>query len=230
MLNLLLMLVALEPASASVDGNELQWAICENDPETVMRKLGVRASDENHRKLYYLETQERDLSRKNITIRYRATKKKVKSNVKTQFALGESIPSDLQRWGVTCERDIYVQTKKVGCSAKEEPGNVGDLSANQQAVLSFMGIGPSVISRAKVWGPVKNDEYEFAFANQEFSLDVVYLDRGETLIELSTRTEGSNYESQFDRLTAVLQQNGVELCSEQVGKGRKILDQLMSGR
>ena len=228
------LMAQLFPVSAAIAGSregveiqraELQFALCQSTPVEIVDALGARVVERESRQAYYLETDQRDLQANGVVIRYRQTKRQIKSSVKKAFELVSQIPSTIgTNYGADCEVDAYLSRAKIGCSVKEKPAELGDLTDSQRRFLKLIGVSADVASRARIFGPVRHEALELAIGRDSFSLDVIHIPGGAVLSELSIRVPLADALGAQSRVVETLRQSGLVLCESQLGVTKKILD------
>ena len=225
---ILLIVTGTISAQAKIDVAELQFALCESDATHVIDALSGKVTNHEQRDVYYLETRGRDFERFGAVMRYRLNQKGVKSAAKFSFVTEEDIPKDeLKQFHPVCEVDGYLSRAKIGCTVKHNDQKIGTLSKEQKAFLKKSGLVSSAIERAQLWGPVRDVESSFTSGDIDFTLGTYYVAAGVAEMELSTRVNLSDALGMQQRLISIIHGAGLNLCAEQIGVTKKILDQFI---
>lgn len=204
---------------------ELQFAICGVTPAEIVKKLGAQVVKRELRQTYYLETLHRDLQKQGAIVRFRQTKKGVKSSVKKTFEISGEIPREIfDDFSAGCEVDAYLSRAKIGCSVKNDGTRLGELSQPQKGFLRLSGIEAETWKTAQLIGPVHNESFDLEIQESRFSLDLILIPNGDVLTELSTRVALADAFGLQGRLVEMLRASGLRLCDTQQGVTKKILD------
>lgn len=215
-------------SAVQVKTAEVQFAICDETAESIKSKLSAQTIDSDTRKVYFYETNARDLQRNGFVARYRESDKGIKSSLKRNFETLSSVPEAVTtELGAKCELDTYPMRSKVGCSVKNDKVDLGEFSKKQRHFLSALGLDPIAVSNGTLVGPVLNESYELVVDQQSFTMDVVRLPDGTQLTELSFRTAVEKAESELRRAERMLTDAKITLCPIQVGVTKKILDHFL---
>ncbi len=216
-------------AHAKVDTAELQFSLCETNPQHVVERLGASMLDgrgkKEMREVYYLETLTRDLQRRGAVMRFRETEKGIKSSAKFAYQYNEQIPDDeFDELDVNCEVDAYLSRAKIGCSVKHDPSELGKVSREQKKFFKKNGIDPQIWDETRLWGPVTDLDWSIEISGYLFSLDTFYLPTGQVFMELSVRVSLVDALQMQQQILARINAAQLQLCESQSGVTKKILD------
>lgn len=221
-ISFLLMISAYASAQSSrvVDSAEIQWVICEPNPEVLFLKLGVKIPKPSLREVYYTETKDLDLIKHGLFLRTRITSKKIKTALKMRYTSEATIPwAYMDITSSKCEWDVYGENSHIGCSLFYEASDSNHLISELQTDFLKTEIKFDKFEDLKRWGPVHSTEWQF----NDFVVEIVRGPENWQLLELSVRVGREIEEQTKIKIAEWLKSKNVNVCYNQQGQTPQLL-------
>ncbi len=201
---------------------EVQFEICEPDAKVVLAKLELPPTSSEYLQMMYYDTPQMDLFRREVVIKLKKSKTKLKSTAKIRDIKLNEIPWDyLEGKDYKCERDVYLNLDRISCSLNYDvdPNNV--ISKYQFELIKMLrfDLSKSVIEQL---GPVDTVEYKVINNSLELVVEQSQVRGTVAAIELSTKVPVENFPKVQAELFQFLKNKNVNLCTDQHGKIKKI--------
>jgi hypothetical protein len=212
--------------------SELQWAICNANPEDVLQRLGYKSDlrSENGT-LRFFDAVDLSFQNKGIIFRIFESDWQSKSTIKVKFASPTLVNwKALKGIEYKCEWDRYLSDRKFTCNLNNKATGSGAFAQSQtDGLVQLTGekISQVMLERLPEWGPLVLRKWRLIKGkSRPITFEAVTLPDGSFIMELSTRTDEKFELKVMQELTAELQNRDLILCDRQAGRTREILQRL----
>lgn len=233
------------------DATELHILLCESSRAQVLDKLGLsrHEADLKERFVRYFDTTERSEFQRGVILRLREYENKTaEATVKIRVsALGLKLTRAMynrlsEHDDFKCEEDRYLESSSVSCSMdsevsssglqkfKRDPTQIRRLfSSDQKKMISEFGLSLPDFENLKSYGPILNEKIKFTqgFNEKKITLEIYHLDADSAIVELSRRSTPQGAETNLSRLKRYVVRKGLNICPEQIGKTRQVLEHVV---
>jgi len=192
------------------DITELQWAICETNPATVLAELEKDNWESEQSSITYFETKLPSYYEKGISFR-------VKEKNGEAVAIVKVRGNDAEPGSERCEFDRYGKIETYAC--KYEARRVREASPWTEAQKRFAEKFQPVDWASLVpFGPYPVEKWQGKLKKERMSLEALEVPGMSPILELSARVDSSLSEEVYRKITDRLERDGVRLCRKQEGK------------
>lgn len=207
-----LFLIAIATLARAQEEIHLQWAVCEKDADTALRKLGKGgAPPKKQNPISYYDTQPPVHSYQGLMFRTKTSKHEEVSMLKIRF---DKKTSDLPR-GMECVWDRYGYDTSYTCG-KKSPLDQKYLWSDEQMRYAEH-YGNITWNKLVEYGPYQDPKWKLKIKGHKAVFDDVMAGQLH-LMEIEIKVPKSKSDSTYKAVTKKLKKKGVVLCDQQEGK------------
>jgi hypothetical protein len=204
-----IVLTVLFAFSAYAETVDLQWAICESQPQAIAEDMKLEPQKTKH--LSYYEEQGFTLRARGVYLKTSKKKNKLESEVKIQ--------SESDYPGASCELDRYGNKITRKCSLEESSK---ELWSGEQMRMAESRAGSIAWNRLTEYGPFEELRWKGTIADYEASMEALYPDGQAPISEISVKIKEAQAEQAYREVNAFLLRKKITLCSQQEGKADRL--------
>ncbi|KAF7589396.1 hypothetical protein BBP40_004339 [Aspergillus hancockii] len=202
------------PLVAAKEKTNLQWAICDRDPQSVLQKLGMgNPGPYKENPITYYDEQPPVYISHGLMFRTKVNKGQPLSTVKARFHQETSDVPD----GVECSWDRYGDKNTYTCEQRC-PLRPDSSTVWCQDQVNFAERYQAINWAAlHAFGPYPNAKWKLRIEGHKAKFDDVAA--GDLhLMEIEAKVPTAKADKAYQRITQYLHARGVVLCEQQVGK------------